>query len=172
MVVPILAADSTDLCVHVLVDVQVYVPGFILDRLCQVHDRVIDREREHIARIPERLHDLKELHDHRNIEPCRNKHPGVCEDLAGGSVCNNGLLEDDDPVCKLRDRVYVVCDDNEGFSLVFQRLWLNPRRRYSIIWQAYFLQEQRYRTAFMKKGSDGCWTRFITMSYQGGSENT
>ena len=34
MVVLILAADSVDLCVRVLVDVQVYVPGFVLDRLC------------------------------------------------------------------------------------------------------------------------------------------
>ena len=75
MVVLILAADSVDLCVRVLVDVQVYVPGSVLDRLCQVLNRTIDREREHIARIPKRLQDLKELHDHRNIEPCRNKHP-------------------------------------------------------------------------------------------------
>jgi tRNA(Phe) wybutosine-synthesizing methylase Tyw3 len=42
------------------VDVQVYVPGSILDRLCQVLNRAIDREREHIARIPERLQDERD----------------------------------------------------------------------------------------------------------------
>ena len=41
--VVILAADSVDLCVRMLVDVQVYVPFPVLDRPCQVRNRTIDR---------------------------------------------------------------------------------------------------------------------------------